>query len=226
MQSLRHIHYIHLGRKEIFDTKKKCLYNARSMMENEEKYEENEVQLDDEGTSLHDDVDLEREDESLKDKISVLRKKLSDCEEEKQTSLEDLQRARADFLNSKRRLDEQLVRDKERATDKILFELIALADSFDTAMIDRELWGTIDAKWRVGVEAIHTKLLSILKGNNVISIDPIGKAFNPNEHEAVSSIAVTDPSKADTVISVLQKGFMRNGTIIRPAMVVVGAKKS
>lgn len=195
------------------------------MVDNDEMKGENEVLLEDEVLPEHLEIDEEDGEVSLSHKLKSLREKLSACEEEKRTHLEDLQRARADFLNSRRRLEEQLARDKERATDKILFELIALIDSFDTAMIDKELWNTIDARWRVGVEAIHTKLLSILKSNNVVPVDPLGLPFNPEEHEAVSSTSVTDDSNVDTVVSVLQKGFKRNDAVIRPAMVVVGTKE-
>lgn len=167
------------------------------------------------------DIDLETEDESLRDKIKILREKLAASEEDRKKCQDDLQRTRADFLNSKRRLEEQLARDKERATDKILFELLTLIDSFDTAMADRALWETIDTKWRTGVEAIHSKLLSILKGNNVEQFDPTGLTFNPEEHEAVSSIPVDD-ADVEKVMAVLQKGFKRNNTVVRPAKVIVG----
>jgi len=194
------------------------------MVENDEKYEENEVVHEEETLPEDNEIDEETGEESLKDTIKTLRKKLATCEEEKRTNLEDVQRARADFLNSKRRLSEQFLQDKERATDKILFDLITLVDSFDTAMVNKELWETIDAKWRTGVEGIHTKLLSILKSNNVTPVDPLGLPFNPEEHEAVSNATVSDESQIDTIITVLQKGFKRNDTIIRPAMVIVGTK--
>lgn len=171
------------------------------------------------------EIDLDDEEEQISNKLKAQRKKLSECEAEKQKYLEDLQRTRADFLNSRRRLEEQLLRDKERATDKILEELLTLADSFDTAMADTALWGSIDAKWRVGVEAIQTKLMSILRSNNVTPIEPQGSPFNPEEHEAVSNTLVTNDADIDTVITVLQKGYKRNDDIIRPARVVVGTKQ-
>ncbi len=171
-----------------------------------------------------DDVELEEEEEGLKDKIAVLRAKLKACEEEKQSHLEELQRARADFLNSRRRLEEQSVRDKERAGDKILSEVLTLIDSFDIAMSDTEVWATIDERWRSGIEAIHAKLMSIVQSNKVEVIHPLKEAFNPEEHEAVSNIAVENDEDVDKVMAVLQKGFKRNGTIIRPARVVVGTK--
>lgn len=171
------------------------------------------------------EIDVEHEEERLSDKLKAQRKKLAECEAEKQKYLEDLQRARADFLNSRRRLEEQLLRDKERATDKILEELLTLADSFDTAMADTALWGSIDAKWRVGVEAIQTKLMSILRSNNVTPIEPEGKRFNPEEHEAVSNTPVANDTDVDMVMTVLQKGYKRNDDILRPARVVVGTKQ-
>ena len=175
---------------------------------------------------LPEDVDIEagEEEELLGEKLKALRAKLALCEEEKRKHLEDLNRARADFLNGKRRLEEQLARDKERATDKMLVDLLTLMDSFDTAMADKTLWNTIDARWRVGVEAIQAKLVSILKGNGVVPLDPIGLPFNPEEHEAVSNSPVEDDAQVDTIVAVLQKGFKRNDTVIRPARVVVGTK--
>lgn len=195
------------------------------MVDKKDLEEEIDMFPEDENVSEVDDIDLETEDESLKDKLRILREKLDTSEEEKRKCHDDLQRTRADFLNSKRRLEEQVARDKERATDKILFELLTLIDSFDTAMIDKKLWETIDEKWRTGVEAIHSKLLSILKGNNVEPFDPVGLTFNPEEHEAVGSSLVTDDAHVEKIITVLQKGFKRNNTIMRPAKVIVGHKK-
>ncbi len=194
------------------------------MVEKNDIHDEDDFIAEDEILPEDIELDAEGEEVHMHAKLKRLREKLKACEDEKRTYLEDLQRTKADFLNSKRRLDEQLQRDKERATDKILKELLTLVDSFDTAMVDKELWDSIDTKWRVGVEAIHTKLISILKSNNVEPVDPKGEVFNPEEHEAVSNSPVTNSDDVDTIIAVLQKGFKRNGTIIRPARVVVGTK--
>ncbi|MCF7816031.1 MAG: nucleotide exchange factor GrpE [Candidatus Pacebacteria bacterium] len=194
------------------------------MVHKKEKDEEIDMISEDETLTEIEDIDVETEDESLKDKLRILREKLAKTEEQKKQCQDDLQRTRADFLNSKRRLEEQLARDKERATDKILFDLLALIDSFDTAMIDTKLWESIDEKWRTGVEAIHTKLLSILKSNSVEQFDPTGFTFNPEEHEAVGSTPITNNADEEKIITVLQKGFKRNDTVIRPAKVIVGHK--
>jgi molecular chaperone GrpE len=195
------------------------------MLEKDEIFDEEDVVSEADDLPEELDVDMVGEEATMKDKLHLLREKLKICEEEKRKHHEELQRTRADFLNSRRRLDEQFERDKERATDKILLDLLTLVDSFDTAMTDKELWNTIDGNWRFGVEAIHTKLLSILKNNQVIPLDPVGETFNPEEHEAVSDIKVSKEDEVEKVLSVLQKGFKRKDTIIRPARVIVGTKE-
>lgn len=193
------------------------------MVDTHNKDEVEEIVTEDDTVPQDTDIDLEDEEEQLGDKLKSMRKKLVACEADKQKYLEDLQRTRADFLNSRRRLEEQVARDKERATDKILVELLTLADSFDIAMSDKE-WASVDAKWRSGVEAIQATLASLLRQYQVVSEDPVGTPFNPEEHEAVLNTPVTDKAQIDTIIAVLQKGYRRGDHIIRPARVVVGTE--
>ena len=182
-----------------------------------------DVVIDEETETVSTDLELEEEEGLASNKLKSLREKLQTAETEKQQYLEDLQRARADFLNTRRRLEEQLARDRERAVDAILEDLLTLADTFDIATCDKD-WETLDTKWKTGIGAIQSKLTSILKGNNVTAIDPTGAPFNPYEHEAVSNAAVTDDALIDTVVAVLQKGYKRGDDILRPARVVVGTK--
>lgn len=193
------------------------------MVEKEHVHEEDMVENSEEHVLHEDDIELEEEEELTKDKLKSMREKLRSCEAEKVKNMDDLQRARADFLNSKRRLEEQLIRDRERARDGILSELLTLADSFDTAMLNNDTWQSLDTTWKTGIEAIRSKLSAILKSNSVEEINPVGQPFNPHEHEAVSNEAVEE-ERVDTVIRVLQKGYRRNADILRPARVVVGTK--
>ncbi len=207
-----------------FDSTPIPLYNAEAMREIHDDTNEDIVR-DAEAYEPQDDVELEETEEASGAKIKDLREKLKKSEEERRLAEENLLRTRADFLNSRRRLEEQLTRDRERAADKILEELLTIIDSFDTAMADKAKWESIDSTWRSGMEAIHAKLLAILRGYQVFPIDPSGQKFNPSEHEAVSNATVADASQVDTIIAVLQKGFKRGDTILRPARVIVGTKE-
>lgn len=192
----------------------------------DEKDTEHELEPTEDAENLpenQDEIELETAEELSGNKLKELREKLKVCEEEKRQHLEDLQRAKADFLNSRRRLEEQLARDRERAKDGILEELLTLSDSFETALADPR-FGDADEQWRTGIEAIYAKLVGVLKGNGVEPIEALGKPFDPAEHEAVSSVTVENSGHEETVAAVLQKGWKRGETVLRPAKVTVGTK--
>lgn len=177
-----------------------------------------------EGESVPDgDVDLEDIEADAGTKLKKLKEKLKDAEEAKRRALEDLQRAKADFLNSRKRLEEQLERDRERITERHIEDILPLADSFEMAMQDPS-WNEADAVWRRGVEGIYAQLSGLLRNYGVSKIDAVGKPFNPTEHEAVSDVKVVDEAKDHTVVQVLQNGYKRKDTVVRPARVVVGVK--
>lgn len=173
-------------------------------------------------------VDPEVEDiETATDgKLKKLQAKLKSCESEKLQHLEDLQRAKAEFLNSKKRLEEEKQRDKERVTVQHIEKLLPLADSFHMAMSNTEAWEAIDPQWRTGVEAIKTQLQSILKSYDVVEVSPLGEEFDPNIHEAMTEISVDDEKQNNKIVSVIQNGYVRTVSgkedIIRPARVGVG----
>lgn len=165
--------------------------------------------------------ELEEIEEAIKDKLKTLRNKLKSCEKEKMEHLENLQRAKAEFLNSKKRLAEQSVIDKERVISAHIEKLLPLCDSFDMAMSNKNAWGSVDSAWREGIESIHTQLQSILTSYDVESFTPEGEHFNPEFHEAVSTADTEEEVAAETIIQVLQAGYKRNNELIRPAKVIL-----
>jgi len=191
-----------------------------------ENQDESEIEVESELDNDFEDEEFEVNEEALKDKVSRLRKKLKECEGEKSKHLEDLQRARAEFLNSRKRLEEETYRDRDRQINNFVEKLTPLADSFSMAMSDKTAWEAIDKNWRIGVESIYGQLQSLLKDYGVRSIDETGVDFDPNKHEAVATIPVEDATKDHKVISVVQTGYERdiNGKseLIRPARVTVG----
>ena len=79
-----------------------------------------------------------------------------------------------------------------------------------------------DAKTvQAGVELVERKVWKELDAMGVKRIDQVGVAFDPNLHEAVSTVAASDPSQDHTVGTVLQAGYTLGGTLIRPARVLV-----
>lgn len=169
--------------------------------------------------------DLDIDDESLPlEKIKDLRKKLSECIDEKRAHHEALQSTKADYLNSKRRLEEQLSRDKVRVVADIVESLIPLCDSFDMAFSNAPN-DQASEQWRKGIEGIHAQLRSLIRGYGVNTIEETGVPFDPNIHEAVTN-TVVEKGQEDHVIVILQKGYRLGDTVIRPAKVSVGTHGS
>lgn len=171
---------------------------------------------------------LESIEANSKDKQKELRKKLDRCEKEKLNILEDLQRAKADFLNSRKRLEDDQAATKERLKVDYIEKLLPLYDSFSMAMSNETAWQAVDDNWRVGVESIYGQLLSILKELQAFEINPLGEEFDPEKHEAVSNVTV-ETKDDGKVISVVQKGFVfkndQKEILVRPARVTVGEAK-
>ncbi len=198
----------------------KLIYNAPAMVDIHELHDD-DIVLDEESEDAQDqDFELEAEEELTTDKLKSLRRKLKNSESEKMSALEESGRIRADFLNSKRRLEEQFKLDKERIVERVVEDFLPLIDSFETALMHGEENGGHLGK---GIQAMHGQFLSILKSYNITEIETEGKVFNPHEHEAIMSRAGEHGEATDTVLQVLQKGYKRGDTIIRPAKVVIAA---
>ena len=194
------------------------------MNNNNDNHEELEDIIED-TTTAAEEPEIEDIEDLEAGKLKKIKDKLKVAEEDKRSALEDLATVRADFLNARRRLEEDSKRTIERKTIRHMEALLPLADSFHMAMANREVWESADAKWRKGVEGINLQLLQILKDNGVQPIDPTGEVFDPAKHEAIGTTPV--PAElVDTVVLVMQQGYeMTTGDkteLIRPARVTTG----
>lgn len=172
------------------------------------------------------ETELEELEENSKDKIKQLKQKLKECEKEKMESLENLQRAKAEFLNAKRRVEEEKIQNKERATVIHVEKLLPLCDSFYMSQNDTAAWEAVDPLWKKGFESIFNQLQSLLLSYGVQEVNPHGEMFDPALHDAVTNIRVTNKEDHGRIISVIQNGFVRTvhekKYLIRPARVIVG----
>ena len=183
-------------------------------IENNEEIEE----ITDEQTDTI-EPELEDIEEANGDKLQQLRAKLKQAEADKRDALEELATAKADFLNARRRLEEDKQRGIERQKIKDVEALLPLCDSFHLAMADQKAWQAADDRWRKGVEGIYGQLQQTLVGYNVTTVDPTGDAFDPNLHEAMGTI--DSDQDTDTIVQTLQLGYTMGDTIIRHAKVIL-----
>lgn len=166
------------------------------------------------------DADADDADGASAAVLAKLREKLHACEAERQEHLDGWQRANADLANYKREVRESMAREHERAAEQIIAALIPTLDSFTSAR-ESDAWKNVEESWRQGVERIHDQFERTLGEHGLSSFGASGEAFDPNRSEAVGMDATDDAAKDHTISAVLQKGYMLNGHVVRPAKVRV-----
>jgi molecular chaperone GrpE len=137
--------------------------------------------------------------------------------------LDALQRERANFINYRRRIDQEKAEQAQYATANLVKKLLPVVDDFDRALSAIPEQERKHNKWVAGIELIARKLHTILEQEGVEPIEALGQPFDPNLHEAVAFDDNTtgDHDHTDTVAEVYSKGYKMKDRVIRPAMVKV-----
>lgn len=153
-------------------------------------------------------------------KIKKQKDEIERLEKDRREYLEGWQRAKADFINYKKdegKRAEDLLR---FAAGSLIQELLAVLDSFDLALGD----GGAGADEQ-GIQLIRSQLQDILRrhGLEIVSVSP-GNAFDPKQHESIGEEESDAPEGA--IASVLQKGYLLHGRVIRPARVKLSKGQS
>lgn len=130
-------------------------------------------------------------------------------------------RAQADVQNIRRRSEDEMSKARKFAVESFAESLLPVTDSLEAGLAIKD--GTIE-QIREGAEATLRQLKSALERNKVIEVNPAaGAKFDPHHHQAISM--VPSDQEANTIVSVLQKGYTINERVLRPALVMVSAPK-
>ncbi len=130
-------------------------------------------------------------------------------------------RAKADSENIRRRAEEDMAKARKFAIEAFAESLLPVKDSLEaaTAMPNASAEQMLE-----GVHATLRQLTGALERNKVFAIaPPAGTKFDPNQHQAIS--VVPADQEANTVVTLLQKGYLINERVLRPALVIVAAAK-
>lgn len=154
--------------------------------------------------------------------IAHLESELDVVRAEAAASLEQMQRAAAEFQNSKRRQEKQLSDAIARAAERVIVQLLPVLDDFDLAFKNvPEDISEEDEAWLGGFRQIQKKLMALLENEGVEMIPTEGE-FDPNRHEAVSS-EPNDEVESGHIIETLRVGYEHKGRVLRPALVRVAS---
>ena len=157
-----------------------------------------------ENTTIENDIDLD-----------TFKARIAELEGEVKQAKEGTARANAEAYNAQKRMEQEADKSKKFALQKFAKELLEVVDNLERAIENAHA----DDPVTEGVRLTHKALLDVLNKNGVEVVEPQGEKFNADLHEAVG---IDPEAEADTVGTVLQKGYSLNGRLLRPAMVRVG----
>ncbi|MCK6434334.1 MAG: nucleotide exchange factor GrpE [Burkholderiaceae bacterium] len=130
-------------------------------------------------------------------------------------------RAKAEVENIRRRADEEVSKARKFAIDAFAESLLPVKDSLEAAIATP---GASVEQVLEGVHATLRQLTAALERNKVLQIaPPAGTKFDPHQHQAISMVPAEQ--EANTVVAVLQKGYLIADRVLRPALVTVAAPK-
>lgn len=130
-------------------------------------------------------------------------------------------RGQADVQNARRRADDEVSKARKFALESFADSLLPVLDSLEAGLVVQT---ATPEQIREGAEATLRQLKSALERNKVIAIDPAaGAKFDPAQHQAIS--VVPADQEANTIVAVLQKGYLIAERVLRPALVTVAAPK-
>ena len=129
-------------------------------------------------------------------------------------------RAKAETENMRRRAQDDIAKASKFAAEKFATAMLPVKDSLEAALAVENQ--TVD-KIREGVELTLRQLVSAFEGAKLAEENPLGQKFDPNKHQAISMVEAD--AEPNTVVTVLQKGYLLNERVIRPAMVMVAKAK-
>ena len=151
---------------------------------------------------------------SVEDQVAALQAKLDEASD-------SFLRAKAEAENTRRRAEEELSKARKYAVEAFAESLLPVRDSLEAAIA---IQAATPEQLLEGVHATLRQLTQALERNKVLPVAPQpGTKFDPHQHQAIS--VVPAEQEANTVVTVLQKGYVINDRVLRPALVTVSAPK-
>tara|TARA_R110002110_G_C13465969_1_gene719113 strand:+ start:4037 stop:4684 length:648 start_codon:yes stop_codon:yes gene_type:complete len=156
---------------------------------------------------------LQKQVESLQSELEAATKKADD-------SWQQLLRKEADMQNMQKRVTVQVDSARKFALERFAAELLQVADSLEQGLSLANSGHSDSAGVFEGLALTNKALVSVMEKEGIQQLNPEGEAFNPTFHEAISMQETTD-FEPNQVMEVVQKGYLLNDRLIRPARVVV-----
>lgn len=163
-------------------------------------------------------VEIEAEENSLE-------KQLEDAKAQAADNLDQLMRTKAEMENIRRRSEKDVSNARKYALEKFAQELLPVIDSMEMGAAAAMDENADITKLREGTEMTLKMFESAIDKFGIKGVHPKGEAFNPEHHQAMTMIDSPE-HEPNMIIDVMQKGYLLNERLVRPAMVVVSSANS
>jgi molecular chaperone GrpE len=149
---------------------------------------------------------------------------VAELAEELEAAKDAALRAQADAMNVQRRAEQEIEKARKFALERFCGDLLSVVDNLERALesSDDEQGGAALAE---GVELTRKGFMDVLAKYGVEAVDPTGEPFDPETAQAMSMVEQPD-AEPNSVVAVMQKGYLLNGRLLRPAMVMVAKAPS
>lgn len=178
--------------------------------------ENQETTFENQETSENQESKIENQKSEIENQLETVKSQLAEAQNKAQEYLDALQRERADFVNYRRRVEQEREQMGQWTTGETIKKLLPVLDDLELALANRPA----DEPWANGVEMVYRKFQSILEKEGIARIDAEGKPFDPNLHEAIMQ-EPSETHESGTVAAVLRQGYMHGERVLRPALVKV-----
>ncbi|HYH41013.1 MAG TPA: nucleotide exchange factor GrpE [Burkholderiales bacterium] len=147
--------------------------------------------------------------------------RLKQAEEKAQEHHDAWLRAKAEGENFRKRSQTEIANAHKYAVENFVGELVPVRDSLEAAIASES--PSVESM-RAGVELTLRQLTSVFEKFNVTEVSPLGQKFDPHRHQAIGT--VESDAEPNTVVQVLQKGYLLHDRVIRPALVMVAKSEN
>lgn len=166
------------------------------------------------------ETDIAFEEKGIVDSEEALLQQLKEAEKKAEENWQLLLRTKAEMENLRKRTEKDLEKAHKYGTEKFVSEMLPVKDSMELGLAAQD--ATVESLHE-GMELTMNMFSSALEKLGVKEINPENEAFDPELHQAMT-MQESDEVDANTVLAVMQKGYLLNDRLVRPAMVVVSKK--
>lgn len=158
--------------------------------------------------------------EKLQKQVADLQKQVADMKTQLDHKDDEYLRAEAEIQNMTKRFNKERSQMAKYDGQKLATGILPVLDNLKRALAI-EVTDENGQQLKKGIQMVHDHLEQAMKENSITEIDALGKTFDPTTSQAVQTVAASGDQKPDTVVQVLQAGYMLKDRVLRPAMVVV-----